>query len=175
MFGKTTIKFQQWIVLSASALVLLLALVFLGTVFGKFRETAQRGATDRFELITQGIAEHLQLSLDAHARRASALRPVFIATIYFGALLFPVLGFFSVFFFRYSFVGDHFQYLASMGPLALAGAGLSRGGGGGIVRGGMMTGGKGVGEEGCVHVVCVGVCCTCKVHEAHVPTCKHSF
>ena len=73
MFGKTTIKFQQWIVLSASALVLLLALVFLGTVFGKFRETAQRGATDRFELITQGIAEHLQLSLDAHARRASAL------------------------------------------------------------------------------------------------------
>ena len=59
--------------------------------------------------------------------RASALRPVFIAAIYFGALLFPVLGFFSVFFFRYSFVGDHFQYLASMGPLALAGAGLTVG------------------------------------------------
>jgi protein O-mannosyl-transferase len=38
--------------------------------------------------------------------------------------LFPVLGFFSVFFFRYSFVSDHFQYLASMGPLALAGAGI---------------------------------------------------
>jgi len=29
------------------------------------------------------------------------------------------LGFFSVYFFRYSFVSDHFQYLASMGPLAL--------------------------------------------------------
>ncbi len=72
MFGKSTIRFQQWIVLSASALVLLLALVFLGTVFGKFRETAQQGAVDRFELITQGIADNLQLSLEAHARRARA-------------------------------------------------------------------------------------------------------
>jgi tetratricopeptide (TPR) repeat protein len=38
-----------------------------------------------------------------------------------------VLGFFSVYFFRYSFVSDHFQYLASMGPLALAGAGIVTG------------------------------------------------
>jgi tetratricopeptide (TPR) repeat protein len=58
-------------------------------------------------------------------RRDGVLRPVFAAAIFFGALLFPVLGFFSVYFFRYSFVGDHFQYLASMGPLALAGAGLA--------------------------------------------------
>ncbi len=57
--------------------------------------------------------------------RAGALRPVFFAAIFFGALLFPVLGFFSIYFFRYSFVGDHFQYLASMGPLALAGAGIA--------------------------------------------------
>jgi Flp pilus assembly protein TadD len=49
-----------------------------------------------------------------------------VAALFFGALLFPVLGFFSVYFFRYSFVGDHFQYLASMGPLALLGAGLAR-------------------------------------------------
>jgi tetratricopeptide (TPR) repeat protein len=58
-------------------------------------------------------------------RRHTGLRPVFVTVIFFGALLFPVLGFFSVYFFRYSFVGDHFQYLASMGPLALAGAGLT--------------------------------------------------
>ncbi|MEI8088872.1 MAG: tetratricopeptide repeat protein [Opitutaceae bacterium] len=58
-------------------------------------------------------------------RRDSALRPVFAAAIFFGAMLFPVLGFFNIYFFRYSFVGDHFQYLASMGPLALAGAGLT--------------------------------------------------
>ena len=57
--------------------------------------------------------------------RAGALRPGFFAAIFFGALLFPVLGFFSIYFFRYSFVGDHFQYLASMGPLALAGAAIT--------------------------------------------------
>jgi protein O-mannosyl-transferase len=49
-------------------------------------------------------------------------RGVFFAFAYFVALLFPVLGFFNVYFFRYSFVGDHFQYLASMGPIALVAA-----------------------------------------------------
>jgi protein O-mannosyl-transferase len=58
--------------------------------------------------------------------RHRGLRPVFFAAAFFVALLFPVLGFFDVYFFRYSFVGDHFQYLASMGPLVLAGAGLAR-------------------------------------------------
>ena len=52
-------------------------------------------------------------------------RAVFFAAAYYLASLFPVLGFFSVYFFRYSFVSDHFQYLASMGPLALAGAGIA--------------------------------------------------
>ena len=56
--------------------------------------------------------------------RARWSRAVFFATAYYVVSLFPVLGFFSVFFFRYSFVSDHFQYLASMGPLALAGAGI---------------------------------------------------
>ena len=59
------------------------------------------------------------------ARTRAAAAASFLAAAYFVALLFPVLGFFNVYFFRYSFVGDHFQYLASMGPLALAGAGLS--------------------------------------------------
>ncbi|HTX66434.1 MAG TPA: tetratricopeptide repeat protein [Opitutaceae bacterium] len=53
------------------------------------------------------------------------LRGVFFAGAVFGVSLFPVLGFFNVYFFRYSFVADHFQYLASMGALALAGAGLA--------------------------------------------------
>jgi protein O-mannosyl-transferase len=52
-------------------------------------------------------------------------RALFFAAAYYVVSLFPVLGFFSVYFFRYSFVSDHFQYLASMGPLALAGAGLA--------------------------------------------------
>jgi tetratricopeptide (TPR) repeat protein len=59
--------------------------------------------------------------------RAKWRRPVFFAAAYYAVSLFPVLGFFSVFFFRYSFVSDHFQYLASMGPLALAGAAISEG------------------------------------------------
>ena len=52
-------------------------------------------------------------------------RPLFFAAAYYVVSLFPVLGFFSVYFFRYSFVSDHFQYLASMGPLALIGAGIA--------------------------------------------------
>src|ERR1700756_938629 len=54
-------------------------------------------------------------------------RATFFAAAYYVVSLFPVLGFFSVYFFRYSFVSDHFQYLASMGPLALAGAGIVTG------------------------------------------------
>ena len=59
--------------------------------------------------------------------RDGNVRPVFFAAACFLVSLFPVLGFFNVYFFRYSFVGDHFQYLASMGPLALAGAGIAWG------------------------------------------------
>jgi tetratricopeptide (TPR) repeat protein len=58
--------------------------------------------------------------------RSPVLRACFLPAAYFVALLFPVLGFFSVYFFRYSFVADHFQYLASMGPLALLGAAVAR-------------------------------------------------
>src|SRR5262245_30613115 len=59
--------------------------------------------------------------------RVSWSRAAFFAGAYYVVCLFPVLGFFSVYFFRYSFVSDHFQYLASMGPLALAGAGIVTG------------------------------------------------
>jgi tetratricopeptide (TPR) repeat protein len=59
--------------------------------------------------------------------RAKWSRVVFFGAAYYVVSLFPVLGFFSVFFFRYSFVSDHFQYLASMGPLALVGAGIVTG------------------------------------------------
>jgi Flp pilus assembly protein TadD len=37
-----------------------------------------------------------------------------------------VLGFFDIYPFLYSYVADHFQYLASLGLIALAAAGLSR-------------------------------------------------
>ena len=57
--------------------------------------------------------------------RNGRLRAAFFAFAYFVILLFPVLDFFKVYFFRYSFVGDHFQYLASIGPLALTAAGMT--------------------------------------------------
>ncbi|MGA2508579.1 MAG: tetratricopeptide repeat protein [Chitinispirillaceae bacterium] len=38
--------------------------------------------------------------------------------LYFAITLFPALGFFNVYPFRYSFVADHFQYLACIGPIA---------------------------------------------------------
>lgn len=39
--------------------------------------------------------------------------------LFFGGTLFPALGFFNVYPMRYSFVADHFQYLASIGLIAL--------------------------------------------------------
>jgi tetratricopeptide (TPR) repeat protein len=50
----------------------------------------------------------------------------FFAFAYFLAALLPVLGLIDPFISRYSLVFHHFQYLASMGPLALAGTGLAR-------------------------------------------------
>lgn len=46
------------------------------------------------------------------------------AALYFAGTLFPASGFLNVYPFRYSFVADHFQYLASLGVMALAAAGL---------------------------------------------------
>ena len=39
-------------------------------------------------------------------------------------MIFPALGFFDVYPFRFSFVADHFQYLACIGPIVLAAAGM---------------------------------------------------
>jgi len=47
--------------------------------------------------------------------------------LFFGGTLFPALGFFDTYPMRYSFVADHFQYLASLGPIALAAAGVATG------------------------------------------------
>ena len=46
------------------------------------------------------------------------------ATAFFVATLSPVLGFVMLFTFRYTFVADHYQYLACIGPIALASAGI---------------------------------------------------
>jgi tetratricopeptide (TPR) repeat protein len=52
-------------------------------------------------------------------RREPWARAGAFGLIFFITALLPVLGFFDVFYFRYSYVADHFQYLASVGLIAL--------------------------------------------------------
>ncbi len=52
-------------------------------------------------------------------RRTGPGRAATFALGYFVVALSPVLGFFDQYFYRYSFVTDHFQYLASIGIVAL--------------------------------------------------------
>ncbi len=47
------------------------------------------------------------------------------AWLFFGGSLFPALGFFNVYPFLFSYVADHFQYLASIGILTAASAGAA--------------------------------------------------
>ena len=58
--------------------------------------------------------------------RRRAGRSVEVAALYFVATLAPTLGFIMLYTFRYSFVADHYQYAASIGPIALATAALHR-------------------------------------------------
>lgn len=47
------------------------------------------------------------------------------ALLFFAGTLFPALGFFNVYPFRYSLVADHFQYLASLGPFVLVASAIT--------------------------------------------------
>jgi tetratricopeptide (TPR) repeat protein len=47
------------------------------------------------------------------------------AMLFFAGTLFPALGFINIFPMRYSFVADHFQYMACIGPLALIAGGMA--------------------------------------------------
>jgi tetratricopeptide (TPR) repeat protein len=53
-------------------------------------------------------------------------RSVAVAALFFVATLSPMLGLIMLYTFRYSFVADHYQYLASIGPLTLVAIGMSR-------------------------------------------------
>lgn len=57
--------------------------------------------------------------------RGTWARPGFFVFAYFLAALLPVLGFANNTIFRFSLVFDHLQYLASIGPLVLAAAGIA--------------------------------------------------
>lgn len=53
-------------------------------------------------------------------------RSVETALVFYIATLSPLLGFVMLYTFRFTYVADHYQYIACIGPLALAGAGLTR-------------------------------------------------
>ena len=61
------------------------------------------------------------------AARKRIGRGPLVAVLFFAGTLLPALGFFDVYPMRYSFVADHFQYLASIGVLALGSAVIVRG------------------------------------------------
>jgi Flp pilus assembly protein TadD len=52
-------------------------------------------------------------------------RTLLACYLFFVVTLFPALGFFNVYPFKYSFVADHFQYLATLGVLVPCAAGLT--------------------------------------------------
>ncbi len=52
-------------------------------------------------------------------------RSVEVATLFYVATLSPLLGFVMVYTFRYTFVADHYQYVASISLFALAAAGIT--------------------------------------------------
>jgi tetratricopeptide (TPR) repeat protein len=56
----------------------------------------------------------------AFGRLSRRNRGPLAALLFFAGTLFPVLGFFNVYPFRYSYVADHFAYLASLGILVPA-------------------------------------------------------
>jgi tetratricopeptide (TPR) repeat protein len=68
-------------------------------------------------------------------RRRRASRGPAAAFALFALTLAPLLGFVSLYTFKYSFVADHYQYVAAAGPLALCAAGLHRWGARGAAHG----------------------------------------
>ena len=58
------------------------------------------------------------------ARRFTG-RGVEVAALFYVATLSPLLGFIMLYTFYYSFVADHYQYVASIGPIALAAGGIT--------------------------------------------------
>ncbi len=59
-------------------------------------------------------------------KRKAWPRGVIAAVVFFVATLSPMLGFFGLYTFRYSFVADHYQYVAAIGLFALVAAGIRK-------------------------------------------------
>ena len=74
------------------------------------------------------VASLVALGLFLWRYRGTWGKPFLLGLGYFAITLFPVLGFFDIYFMRYSLVADHWQYVSIVGVIALvcAGAGTAR-------------------------------------------------
>ena len=63
------------------------------------------------------------IALTYFARRSFG-RGIEVSLLFFVATLAPLLGFIMLYTFRYTYVADHYQYLACIGPIALVSAGF---------------------------------------------------
>jgi tetratricopeptide (TPR) repeat protein len=73
------------------------------------------------------LAAGVGLGAAIYFARRFAGRGVEVTVLFYVATLSPVLGFIMLYTFYFSFVADHYQYVASIGPIALAAAGISNG------------------------------------------------
>jgi tetratricopeptide (TPR) repeat protein len=78
--------------------------------------SASNPADYRWLLLTLGGAAAIYFS-----RRFVGRGPE-VAAVYYVAMLSPMLGLIMLYTFRYTFVADHYQYLATIGPLAVVAA-----------------------------------------------------
>jgi tetratricopeptide (TPR) repeat protein len=71
------------------------------------------------------LAAGCGLCIVIYCLRRFAGRNLEVAVAFYVATLVPLLGFIMLATFQYSFVADHYQYVASIGPLSLAAAGIA--------------------------------------------------
>lgn len=81
------------------------------------RWTIDPSAAGPWIILAGSVAFTLALWILRHRARG-----VWVAWLLFGGMLFPALGFFDVYPFRYSFVADHFAYLGAVPVLVLVAA-----------------------------------------------------
>jgi len=75
------------------------------------------GASTEWQFLFPALALGMIALLIGMRKRWGKGLPV--AVLYFTITLFPALGFLNIYPFRYSFVADHFQYLACIAPVVL--------------------------------------------------------
>jgi tetratricopeptide (TPR) repeat protein len=78
-------------------------------------------------------------------------RAPLVAAIFFVATLSPLLGFIPLFTFWYTYVADHYQYMASIGPIALVSAGATQ-----LLRGRTSLGNVSLGSAAALVLVVLG-------------------